>query len=70
MVTLSVFEQVMQYPEAVSISELTTSSLDKSESDGTDHWNSPYFLMQYHHLDEWWPWLDWKGAGRFLLLLF
>ena len=33
MVTSSVSEQVMQSPEAVSMSELTTSSLDESESD-------------------------------------
>ena len=33
MVTSSVSEQVMQSPEAVSISESTMSSLDESESD-------------------------------------
>ena len=33
MVTLSVSEQVMQSPEAVSVSELAISSLDESESD-------------------------------------
>ena len=27
------------------------------------------FQLQYHHQDQWWPWLDWKGADRFLPLL-
>ena len=34
-----------------------------------DHWYSSKFLPQYHHEDQWWPWLDWNGVGRFLPLL-
>ena len=67
MVTSSVSEQVMQSPEAVSISDLATSSLDESESDEPDHWYSSDFLLRNHHQD--WDGPGWNGWGRFLHLL-
>ena len=34
-----------------------------------DHQYSSKFPQQYHHQDQQWPWLDWKGTGRFLSLV-
>ena len=50
--------QSWPYPPLMSLSQMRP-----------DLWYSLSFLPEYHHQIQWWLWLDWKGAGRFLLLL-
>ena len=33
------------------------------------HQYSSNLLLQYHHQDQWWPWLDWKGGWQVLALI-
>ena len=60
--TSSVSEHETHSLEAVSMSELSTFSLDE------EAWSlvSLSSLPPSHLLDQWWPWLDWRGTDRFL----